>query len=609
MAVRTLNIDIMSYLKGKGFEAVDSQIAKVKSSLNSLKSVVGSPLVKMATGFFAVNSLIGQYNKAIEASNFQLEQETKLYSTLKGQGFRDEQIQSIKDYASELQKVGVVGDEVTLAGAQQLATYNLTEDSLKKLLPAMQDIIVQQKGLKGTGQDAVGAANMLAKGLLGQTGILQKAGITLTEYQEKLIKTGTQEEKVAALVEAVRMNVGEQNKEFLKTPEGRIVSAQNRIGDVYEYIGGLFRNVRADFWTFIADNDTLIQNTIGGILKVGIGMFDTFLKTFQSIWNVFTGMPGEVKDTIKMLIAFFGITQFPIAGIVLIIEDIFAAFQGKESYTEEAINAILQFLNYDYNFDDLRNDIKAFWHDLSSDAEDANKEISFLTATLEELYEVLKATMSIGKILLGVQKAPADIVKFIGNSVLDYKNIGDHWDELLDGRASKLITSGYDGLVNFTNNTSDIGDRYTAHQRKQETLNIEEEKNKYKKKYGETPEETFNKIQNSMNLQNEQFKMPVQMQKNNENIKYNDFSFSRSDILAKNPEGKTLNKKEEKVFKEKSITEVKYSNNAKYEININATGLDAREVANVVDKKLKAKETEDIEKMRTQLGMKMRLAE
>ena len=37
MAVRKLSIDIMSYLKGKGFEAVDSQIKKVKSSLSSLK--------------------------------------------------------------------------------------------------------------------------------------------------------------------------------------------------------------------------------------------------------------------------------------------------------------------------------------------------------------------------------------------------------------------------------------------------------------------------------------------------------------------------------------------------------------------------------------------
>lgn len=583
MAVRTLNIDIMSYLKGKGFEAVDSQIAKVKSSLNSLKSVVGSPLVKMATGFFAVNSLIGQYNKAIEASNFQLEQETKLYSTLKGQGFRDEQIQSIKDYASELQKIGVVGDEVTLAGAQQLATYNLTEDSLKKLLPAMQDIIVQQKGLKGTGQDAVGAANMLAKGLLGQTGILQKAGITLTEYQEKLIKTGTQEEKVAALVEAVRMNVGEQNKEFLKTPEGRIVSAQNRIGDVYEYIGGLFRNVRADFWSFIADNDTLIQNTIGGILKVGIGMFDTFLKTFQSIWNVFTSMPSEVKDTIKMLIVFFGIRQFPVAGLVLVLEDIFAAFQGKESYTEEAINAILNFLNYDYNFDDLRNDIKAFWHDLSSDAQDANKEISFLTATLEQFCQILKAALGLVQIGAGIIAGSHDVSNFIVRTLLNPSEIGENWQELKDGTGATMIGNGWDKISDAGKKTLDIGKRHDAYTQKKEEKD-------YVKLYGETPEQTFNKIQ--MN-----------------NKKYDELSFSRSDIFSKNPTIETLNKKEEKVFKEKSINEVKYNNNAKYEIKINATGLDAREVANVVDKKLKAKETEDIEKLRTQLGMGMRLAE
>jgi hypothetical protein len=35
----------------------------------------------------------------------------------------DEQIQSVKDLASELQGLGVVGDEVQLAGMQELATY------------------------------------------------------------------------------------------------------------------------------------------------------------------------------------------------------------------------------------------------------------------------------------------------------------------------------------------------------------------------------------------------------------------------------------------------------------------------------------------------------
>jgi hypothetical protein len=37
-------------------------------------------------------------------------------------GAREEDIQSIKDLCSEQQKLGVIGDEVQLAGAQKLAT-------------------------------------------------------------------------------------------------------------------------------------------------------------------------------------------------------------------------------------------------------------------------------------------------------------------------------------------------------------------------------------------------------------------------------------------------------------------------------------------------------
>lgn len=461
MAVRKLSIDIMSYLKGKGFEAVDSQIKKVKSSLSSLKSFTDSGLFKMAAGYFTVNTLIAQYNKAIEASNFQIEQETKLYSTLKGQNFRDEQIESIKSYASELQKVGVVGDEVTLAGAQQLATYNLTEESLKKLMPAMQDVIVQQKGLKGTGQDAVGVANMLAKGLLGQTGILQKAGITLTEYQEKMIKTGKQEEKVAALVEAVKMNVGEQNAEFLKTPEGKILSAQNRIGDVYEYVGGLMRETRGEFWSMMADNTEWLQNFLGGIVKTGTGIVDTVITTISGIFDTFRAMPQEARDTIKLLTGFFLISKFPIAGAFLVIEDIFGAFQGKESFTEDAMNAIFAFTGADYKFDDLRKEIHDFWHDLISPSDQATEKIGFLTATLENFFEIMRGGIGIAEMVFGALRTGWDVIKLTGNIMIDPDSIHDHLEEFNNGGIQN-IKHGWGTLNYAADNMTDIQHRYQA---------------------------------------------------------------------------------------------------------------------------------------------------
>ena len=53
-------------------------------------------------------------------------------------------------------KIGVVGDEVTLAGMQQLATFQLNGEQIKMLSGGMLDLLVQQKGMNATQQDAVG---------------------------------------------------------------------------------------------------------------------------------------------------------------------------------------------------------------------------------------------------------------------------------------------------------------------------------------------------------------------------------------------------------------------------------------------------------------------
>ncbi|KXA13371.1 hypothetical protein HMPREF3206_01447 [Fusobacterium equinum] len=561
MAVRKLSIDIMSYLKGKGFEAVDSQIKKVKSSLSSLKSITDNSLFKMAAGYFTVNTLIAQYNKAIEASNFQIEQETKLYSTLKGQNFRDEQIESIKSYASELQKVGVVGDEVTLAGAQQLATYNLTEESLKKLMPAMQDVIVQQKGLKGTGQDAVGVANMLAKGLLGQTGILQKAGITLTAYQEKMIKTGKQEEKVAALVEAVRMNVGEQNAEFLKTPEGKILSAQNRIGDIYEYVGGLMRETRGEFWGMLADNSEWLQSFLGGIVKTGTGFVDTFMNTVKGFFNTFKEMPQEVKDVVKLLSGFFLLSKFPITGVVLVLEDIFAAFQGKEAFTEDAINALLKFTGTDYHFDDLRKEIQDFWHDFISPADQATEKIGFLTADLEIAVEILKAGAGFAEMILGVPRAVVSFGKLIGNMMIDSDSVYENWEDFNEN-GLKGIKHGASTLMTRAENMTEISKRYRA----------------------STQEKKDKEIQEAATLLN-----TARLPKKDDFQKVLEMQLNPSVRLKKEVPG-----------------QVTYTNKPQYTFHI--TGLDANEIGKEVRKEIEKKERENEQKWKAQVGGNFSLA-
>ena len=454
MAIRTLSINIMSYLKGQGFQAVNNQINGLKSSLSSLKSVASNGLFQMAAGYFAISSLVEQYNKAVEASNLQLENETKLYATLRAQNFRDEQIQGLKDYASELQGVGVVGDEVSLAGIRQLATFKLNEESIRELLPQVQNLMVAEKGLKATSMDAEKWSKSLGIAVTsGQVRALKQAGIVLDEHTQKIFENATQQERIAILAKEIKERVGEQNAEFLKTPEGKIASAQNRIGDVYEYIGGLVRDTRADFWSMIADNAEWIQDFLGGLIKAGAGAFNTITRTIGGIFNVLKALPPEARNTIKLITGFLLLKQFPIISGFLIIEDIFAAFLGKESFTEDAINAILKFTGTDYRFEDLRKGIADFWDLLINKSDSGIEKISLTTKILSDLLDILQGGAGLLQMIWG---ATGGFIIDTGRILVgDFENVGKSSFGNIKGGWNKLYGAGQ-----HMNETDDMYQKY-----------------------------------------------------------------------------------------------------------------------------------------------------
>ena len=454
MAIRTLSINIMSYLKGQGFQAVNNQINGLKSSLSSLKSVASNGLFQMAAGYFAISSLIGQYNKAVEASNLQLENETKLYATLRAQNFRDEQIQGLKDYASELQKIGVVGDEVSLAGIRQLAAFKLNEESIRELLPQVQNLMVAEKGLKATSMDAEKWSKSLGIAVTsGQVRALKQAGIVLDEHTQKVFENATQQERIAILAKEIKERVGEQNAEFLKTPEGKIVSAQNRLGDIYEYLGGLVRDTRADFWSMIADNAEWIQDFLGGLIKAGAGAFNTITRTIGGIFNVLKALPPEARNTIKLITGFLLLKQFPIISGFLIIEDIFAAFLGKESFTEDAINAILKFTGTDYRFEDLRKGIADFWDLWINKADSGIEKISLTTKILSDLLDILQGGAGLLQMIWG---ATGGFIIDTGRILVgDFENVGKSSFGNIKGGWNKLHGAGQ-----HMNETDDMYQKY-----------------------------------------------------------------------------------------------------------------------------------------------------
>lgn len=206
--------------------------------------------------------------KLIELSEAQTQAENKLIEVYRARmGASKEAAKATMDVASAIQKQGVIGDEVTLSGAQMLATYAQYPKTVDALLPAMDNLLVQQKGLNATQEDAANVAKLFGKVLTGQTGALSKAGITFDNAQQQVLKYGTEEEKAAVLAEVITQNVGEMNKAFAETDAGKIQQAKNNLGDLGETIGATILPAFADFAKSFSDKVLPVIQKFADFLK------------------------------------------------------------------------------------------------------------------------------------------------------------------------------------------------------------------------------------------------------------------------------------------------------------------------------------------------------
>ena len=104
--------------------------ATVGVSTDLQKNIIN--FAALATGIDSVSntlsSWLGTLGGLIQLYSAQIEAETKLAVNMRNtMDAREEDIQSIKDLCSAQQELGVIGDEVQLAGAQELATYRLED--------------------------------------------------------------------------------------------------------------------------------------------------------------------------------------------------------------------------------------------------------------------------------------------------------------------------------------------------------------------------------------------------------------------------------------------------------------------------------------------------
>ena len=425
---------------GNAFKTAGNKIKSAGRTITTSVSVYGM------AGIYAGSKLIDMANKQAEAEN----KLTEIYKSR--MGVNKKAVNSTLSLASAEQKLGVVGDEVQIAGAQQLATYAKFPSTVNTLLPAMNDLLVQQKGLNGTQEDAVGLANLFGKAMMGQTGALKRAGISFTEAQEEVLKYGTEEEKAAMIAEVVKQNVGDMNEEFAKTDAGKIQQAKNALGDMGEEIGAVLLPAVADLVAWFQNNlmpklqqliDFLKQHP--AIAKFGLALAGIvavagpLLMFIGSLIGLFGSLATVALALDVAMLPIIGVVAAVTAGIALLVAGGVLLYKNWDTIKKKATQVWTQIKtkittlvttirsSVVKNFNTLKTNVFTAWNSIKSKASTVWNGIkNAITKPIKTAKDTVKSAI--------------DTIKDKVNSV---KNLGSKAFHILSGlKVPKIKVSG-----------------------------------------------------------------------------------------------------------------------------------------------------------------------
>lgn len=227
----------------KNVKTMDRELKKAGNSIkafgNKVKSGMKSIAKWTAIGFGALTAAAGVFIKqSIDGAKQKLKADKLLETNLMKQANASkEHIKILKDEASALQDVGVVGDDVAVAGASRLAVFKMNADQIKKTMPILDDMIAYDKGLNGTQEDAIAIGELYGKAINGKVNALKKYGVVLTANEEKLFKVMSTEQRIEFINKKLEKSIGGTNKALRATDEGKIVAMKGAWGDMQAELG------------------------------------------------------------------------------------------------------------------------------------------------------------------------------------------------------------------------------------------------------------------------------------------------------------------------------------------------------------------------------------
>ena len=236
MAIGAVVARILTQYSDKGSKAAQKDINKLGKQFDAFakKSVRAFGLVAAATGALAVKIGKDSIQAAIRA---QAEQNRLNQILLTTNGATLEQIAILNSQAEALERVGVVSAGNVKVAQSQLATFDLQASTIEKLTPAILDYVTAEKGATASASDFKSMTNGLAQALQGNFASLTRTGFVIDDATKKIISSGSESQRAAALVAVLNSTYEDFNKNLRNTPEGKIIALANSLDNLKTTLG------------------------------------------------------------------------------------------------------------------------------------------------------------------------------------------------------------------------------------------------------------------------------------------------------------------------------------------------------------------------------------
>jgi hypothetical protein len=227
-------VEILARLKADSSQFVaemnkaNQATASLDKAANKTSSILGG---KLKLGLFAAGAAAGAFaiklgrdsvGAAMEAGAAHDRLARLLYTT---NGATEEGVKILNQQAKALENLTVVTESNITTVQSQLATFDLHGSTIAQLTPAILDYVVAEKGAAASADQYRQMTNGLAQALNGQFASLTAVGFVLDDETKKMIKSGTESERAAAIVDVLNSTY----KDFAQTAGSTAAGAAQKL--------------------------------------------------------------------------------------------------------------------------------------------------------------------------------------------------------------------------------------------------------------------------------------------------------------------------------------------------------------------------------------------